>query len=84
MQRLASYLMPTLLIPESYKFSFLIKTRNLLLLLTALFTTLRKLWWSPLALWEYWYTGVIESDISIAKVLQIFLFAPFELNYKFG
>jgi hypothetical protein len=44
MQRLASYLMPTLLIPENYKFSFLMKTGNMLLLLTALFTALHKLW----------------------------------------
>jgi hypothetical protein len=36
MQRLTSYLIPTVLIPESYKFSLPSKTRNLLLLFTLL------------------------------------------------
>ena len=35
MQCLASYLMPTFLITESYKFSLPVKTGNLLLLFTA-------------------------------------------------
>ena len=80
MQHPASYLMPTLLITESYKFSLPMKTGNLLLLFTALLQLLQ----SPLAFWEHWYTGVVESDVSIAKVLLIFSFAPPESNYKFG
>lgn len=36
MQRPASHLMPTLLIPESYKFSLPVKTGNLMLLFTVL------------------------------------------------
>ena len=80
MQRPAGYLMPTLLITKSYTFYFPVKTGNLLILFTALFQLLQ----SPLAFWEYWNTCVVESDVSIAKVLLIFSFAPLESNYKFG
>jgi hypothetical protein len=67
----------------SYTFSFPVKTENLLVLFTAVVTVYLNCYNYNL-LFENIdiHTCVVESDVLIAKVFLIFLFAPLELNYK--
>jgi hypothetical protein len=73
------YLIPTLLATERYTSLFPVKTRNLLLMVTILFYFFESTAIKSLALWIYWYTYVVETDVSIAKVLLAFF--VFLLNW---
>ena len=60
----------------SYTFTFPVKTgKSLLLLLLFYFWSLESFTAIITTDSSYWYTGVVESDASIAKVLSIFLYS---------
>ena len=57
----------------SYTFTFPVKTGKYLLLLLFYFCLLEFFTAITITAASYWYTGVVESEVSIAKVLSIFL-----------